>query len=78
MGGWRVFSPAFVVGTLVVGLGPVVALSIRYASGVAEFHRQVQESTFPSKEAALPGPTGEVPISSSYPSPTLNDPATGK
>jgi hypothetical protein len=78
MGGWRVFSPAFVVGTPLVGLGLVLALSIRYASGVAEFHRRVQESIFPSKEAALPGPTGEVPISSSYPSPTLNAPATGK
>jgi hypothetical protein len=78
MGGWRVFSPAFVVGTPLVGLGLVLALSIRYASGVAEFHRRVQGSIFPSKEAALPGPTGEVPISSSCPAPTLNDPATGK
>jgi hypothetical protein len=78
MGGWRVFSPAFVVGTPLVGLGLVMALSIRYASSVAEFHRRVQESIFPSKAVALPGPTGEVPISSSYPSPTLNDPATGK
>jgi len=61
-----------------VGLGLVMALSIRYASSVAEFHRRVQESILPSTEAALPGPTGEVPISSSSPSPTLNDPATGK
>jgi hypothetical protein len=78
MGGWRVFSPAFVVGTPLVGLGLVLVLSIRYASGMAEFHRRVQESIFPSKEAALSGPTGEVPIASSCPSPTLNDPATGK
>ena len=51
MGGWRVFSPAFVIGTPLMGLGLVLALSIRYASGVAEFHRRVQESIFPPRDA---------------------------
>lgn len=61
MGGWRVFSPAFVIGTPLVGLGLVLALLIRYARGVAEFHRRVQESVFPPKATALPGPAGDAP-----------------
>jgi hypothetical protein len=61
MGGWRVFSPAFVIGMPLVGLGLVVALSIRYVSGVAEFHRRVQESIFPPRDAAPPAPTGDPP-----------------
>lgn len=62
MGGWRVFSLAFVIGTPLVGLALVAICLIRYAKGVTEFHRRVQESIFPPKEAALPGLTGEVPI----------------
>ena len=63
MGGWRVFSLVFVIGAPLVGLGLVLALLIRYAKGVAEFHRRVQESIFPPKETALPGPIDDVPPS---------------
>ncbi len=49
MRGWLVFSPAFIIGTPLVGLGLVLALLARYATGVGEFHRLVQESIFPSK-----------------------------
>ena len=56
MGGWGVFSPIFVIGTPLVGLGLVAALLIRYTTGVAEFHRRVQESIFPSKVTAPPEP----------------------
>jgi hypothetical protein len=61
MGGWRVFSLIFIIGTPLVGLGLVVALLIRYATGVGEFHRRVQESIFPLKDAPLPGPAVDVP-----------------
>jgi hypothetical protein len=47
MGGWGVFSPAFVVGVPLGGLGLVLALLIRYATGVAEFHRRAQDCIFP-------------------------------
>ena len=54
MGGWHVFSPFFVVGTPVIGLSLVVTLSIRYASGVADFHRQVRDAIFPVRDAGRP------------------------
>ncbi len=56
MGGWNVFSVVFVIGTPLGGLGLVLVLLFRYTTGVAEFHRRVQESIFPFKETALPGP----------------------
>jgi hypothetical protein len=61
MGGWSVFSPVFVIGTPFVGAGLVLALLIRYATGVAEFHRRIQESIFPAKEPALTEPGADVP-----------------
>ncbi len=65
MGGWRVFSWAFVIGTPLVGLGLVAALLTRYAIGLGEFHRRVQESIFPPKGAGLPEPTEDAPPSPS-------------
>jgi hypothetical protein len=65
MGGWQVFSPAFILGTPLVGLGIVLALVIRYAAGLGEFHRRVHESIFPPKGTALPGPLEEAPPSPS-------------
>jgi hypothetical protein len=70
MGGWRVFSPAFLIGMPLVALGLVLALLIRYSTGVAEFHRQVQEFIFPPKEAGRPAPTGNA-------TPTLSPSPTG-
>jgi len=61
MGGWHVFSLVFVIGTPIVGLGLAAALLIRYATGVAEFHRRVQESIFPPKETDLPGSPDDLP-----------------
>jgi len=50
MGGWHVFSVAFVVGTPLLGLGLVLGLLISYAKGMAEFNAQVLKAVFPSKE----------------------------
>jgi hypothetical protein len=61
MGGWRVFSPAFIVGMPLAGLGLAVALLIRYTTGVAEFHRQAQECIFP-KGGAPAEPVEQVPL----------------
>jgi hypothetical protein len=65
MGGWRVFSPAFVIGTPLVGLGLALALLIRYATGVAEFHRRARACIFPSAEPAPPGAPEDVRLSPS-------------
>jgi hypothetical protein len=54
MSGWYVFSLAFIIGTPLVGLGLVFALLVRYATGLREFHRLVQESIFPRPEPAPP------------------------
>jgi len=65
MGGWRVFSLVFVIGTPIVGLGLVTALLIRYATGVGEFHRRVQECIFPPKEGVPAEQVEQVPLSPS-------------
>ncbi len=65
MGGWHVYSLAFVIGTPLVDLGLVVALLVRYLTGVAEFHRRVQESIFPPKPPALLERLEEAPPSPS-------------
>jgi hypothetical protein len=65
MGGWNVFSLAFIIGTPLVSLGIVLALLIRYATGLGEFHRRVHESIFPPKGTALPGPLEDAPPSPS-------------
>lgn len=65
MGGWSVFSPAFVIGTPLAGLGLVLALLTRYLTGLGDFHRRVQESIFPPKGMVLAGPVEEAPPSPS-------------
>ena len=65
MGGWRVFSLVFVIGTPIVGLGLVTALLIRYATGVGEFHRRVHECIFPPKEGVPAEQVEQVPLSPS-------------
>ncbi len=65
MGGWHVYSLAFIIGTPVVDLGLVVALLVRYLTGVAEFHRRVQESIFPPKPPASLERVEEAPPSPS-------------
>lgn len=65
MGGWHVFSLAFIIGTPLVGLGLVLALLTRYLTGLGEFHRRVQESIFPPKGTPLAGPVEDAPPSPS-------------
>jgi hypothetical protein len=65
MQGWHVFSLAFIIGTPVVGLGIVVALMVRYAAGLAEFHRVVRESIFPPPAPASPPPVDPPPPATS-------------
>jgi hypothetical protein len=61
LGGWHVFSLAFIVGTPLVGLGLILALLTRYLTGLGDFHRRVQESIFPPKGLGLPGPMEDAP-----------------
>ena len=61
MQGWHVFSLAFIIGTPLAGLGIVFALVVRYAAGLAEFHRVVRESIFPPPAPASPPPADTVP-----------------
>ena len=61
MQGWHVFSLAFIIGTPVVGMGIVLALMVRYAAGLAEFHRLVRESIFPPPTPASPSPADPLP-----------------
>lgn len=65
LGGWHVFSLAFIVGTPLVGLGLILALLTRYLTGLGDFHRRVQESIFPPKGLGLPGPMEDAPPSPS-------------
>ena len=61
MQGWHVFSLPFIVGTPMIGLGIVVALVLRYTSGLAGFYRVVHESIFPAPAAAPQPPADSVP-----------------
>lgn len=45
MGGWHVFSWAFIMGTLAIGAAIVVVLFIRYTAGVSEYHRLIRDLT---------------------------------
>jgi len=65
MRGWLIFSPAFIIGFPLGGLGLVLALLVRYATGVGEFHRRVQESIFPPKGTPVPLPGEDIPPSPS-------------
>lgn len=44
MSGWHVYSWAFIIGTPVIGIGIVATLFIRYATGVAEYRRLIQDA----------------------------------
>lgn len=59
MGGWHVFSLAFIIGTPLVGLGLILALLTRYVTGLGDFQRGVQASIFPPRGTPPAGP-GEV------------------
>jgi hypothetical protein len=61
MQGWHLFSLAFIIGTPVAGLGIALALVVRYAAGLAEFHRVVRESIFPPPAPASPPPADTAP-----------------
>ncbi len=65
MGGWNVFSPAFVIGTPLAGSVVVLALLRRYTTGLVEFHRRVHESIFPPKGTPTMEPMEETPPSPS-------------
>jgi len=63
MGDWHVFSPAFVIGTPLLGSAVVLVLLRRYTTGLGEFHRRVHESIFPPKAASPPEPSERTPPS---------------
>jgi len=63
IGGWHLFSPAFLILTPVVGLAIIVALVVRYDTGLRSFHqliRQPSPTEMPgaSAEAAIPPRAG--------------------
>jgi hypothetical protein len=53
MGGLHVFSPVFVIGTPLIGLGLVLVLLVRYVTGLSQFHREVYGSV-PAMEKPAP------------------------
>ncbi|HYL82516.1 MAG TPA: hypothetical protein VEU07_16990 [Candidatus Acidoferrum sp.] len=67
MGGVHVFSPVFVIGVPLVGLGLFIVLLVRYVTGLGEFHREVHGSLFPSKAPVLTAPATEGSAFSSEP-----------
>ncbi|MBI2164688.1 MAG: hypothetical protein HYW08_10225 [candidate division NC10 bacterium] len=65
MGGWHVFSLAFIIGTPLVGLGLILALLTRYVTGLGDFQRGVQASIFPPRGTPPAGPGEDAPPSPS-------------
>lgn len=61
MRGWHVFSLAFIIGTPIAGLGLVIALLVRYTTGLREFDRRVHESIFPPKSMLASEPFNSIP-----------------
>ena len=61
MSGWHIFSLTFIIGTPIVGLAIVLMLLIRYATGLSEFHRDVQEFIFPPTSPASSGRAEAAP-----------------
>lgn len=58
MQGWLVFSMTFIVGTPVIGALIVFTLFVRYATGLAEYRRVLQDA-FAAPPAADPAPPTE-------------------
>ncbi len=61
MQGWHIFSLPFIIGTPIVGLALAAILALRYAAGLAEFHRLVRTGIFPPPAPTLPSPTDAAP-----------------
>jgi hypothetical protein len=61
MSGWHVYSLAFIIGTPAIGTGIVATLAVRYASGLAEYRRLLQEATAAAGADAPIAPTGGTP-----------------
>ena len=61
MSGWHVFSLAFIIGTPVIGLGIVVTLVIRYAAGLAEYRRLIQDVLATTSANVSATPTENTP-----------------
>jgi hypothetical protein len=57
--GWTVFSPAFIVGTPVVGVALIATLLGRYAAGVREFERLCRDAL--TAHEVPPPPAGPAP-----------------
>jgi hypothetical protein len=61
MSGWHVFSLAFIIGTPVIGLGIVATLIIRYAAGLAEYRRLIQDVMATASANASATPVEHTP-----------------
>jgi hypothetical protein len=61
MRGWHVFSWAFIIGTPVIGIGIVATLLIRYAAGLVEYRRVIQDAMTIPITAASVSPVESTP-----------------
>jgi hypothetical protein len=61
MQGWHIFSLAFIIGTPVIGLGIVATLVIRYAAGLAEYRRLIQDVLATTSANVSATPTENTP-----------------
>lgn len=61
MQGWHVFSWAFIIGTPVIGMGIVATLLIRYAAGVAEYRRLIEDAMATASPNIVTTPPESVP-----------------
>jgi hypothetical protein len=61
MRGWHIFSLTFIVGTPVIGMGIVATLFIRYAAGLAAYHRLIRDVMAIGSPGASATPMESVP-----------------
>ena len=61
MQGWHIFSLAFIIGTPVIGMGVVATLIIRYAAGLAEYRRLIQDVMATTSTNVSATPTENTP-----------------
>jgi len=61
MQGWHIFSLTFIIGTPVIGMGIVATLFIRYAAGVAEYRRLIQDAMATASANAPTTPLESTP-----------------
>ena len=67
--GWHVFSLAFIIGTPVVGLVLILALTARYRTGTAEFREFLERFLPAAVSSVAPSPAGGCAPARDHPAP---------